>query len=104
MIGRRKDERRRFQHVRQGARIVFRIGRNFGEGHVAGRFDKFPEVTICDWGRINEKGVDMDVVSGSFFGVVLVRPHEKGTGRDQTRLTPRNSCFFKSRRHVSPDQ
>jgi hypothetical protein len=46
MIGRSKDERTSPQHVGQRAGIILRIGRDFGEGNIAGRLDEFSEFSL----------------------------------------------------------
>src|SRR5580704_14611583 len=75
MIRRTEDQRARPQHARQHTRIVFRVRGNLGDGDVTGRFNKLPELAICDGGRVDPESVDRDAMGGRFFGIVPVRSH-----------------------------
>src|SRR6478609_10249971 len=68
--------------MRQGSRIVLRVGCLFRKGDIAGRLDEGCELTVGD-----ERGLDPEPVYGNrmgrcFFRIVMVGAHCKGAARD----------------------
>ena len=67
--------------MRQRARIILRIGRNFGEGDVAGRLDEFLELPVRHRRAVDPELVDADAMDRRLFRIVLVRAHaERAAG------------------------
>src|ERR1039458_848924 len=62
VIGWIEDERSRLQHVRQRARIILRIGGDFGQGYIAARLDEFPKPPIRHRRTIHPEPVDGDAM------------------------------------------
>jgi len=75
MTGRGKSERARLQHVRKRARIIFRIGRDLGEGDIAGRPNELAKLAVRHRSAINPEAVDGHVMNRRLFRIMLVRPH-----------------------------
>ena len=81
---RREDERARIEHVRQRARVVLRVGRNFRERNVAGCLDEFLELPVRDWRAVHPELVDGYAMDRCFFRIVLVRSHaERAAGHER---------------------
>jgi hypothetical protein len=87
-FGLHEDERARPQHMRQRARIVFCIGRDLGEGHMAGVFDKAVELRVGDRSIIDPEAVDLDAVRGFLLGVMKVGAHGKLAAGNEHHLAP----------------
>ena len=81
MVGRRKDERARIEHVRQGLRIVLGVRLPFGDGDVACGADEIAELAIGDGRPIHPECIDAHPVDRRFFRVVPVRSHPERAAR-----------------------
>jgi hypothetical protein len=68
--------------VGQRARIVVRIGRDLGEGHVPRRLDEGAELTVGDRRLVDPESVDFDEMRRRLFRVVPVRSHAERAARD----------------------
>ena len=80
---RREHQRAGIEHVRQRAGIVLRIGRNFGEGDVAGRLDEFLELPVGHRRAVDPEVVHRDAMDRRFFRIMLVRSHaERAAGNE----------------------
>ena len=91
MIGWRKGERTRLQHVRQRARIILWIGLNFREGYVAGRLDEFAKRAVGDWRAIHQEAIDGDPMDRCLLGIMFVGAHAERAARhiDHARVCVR---------------
>src|SRR5262245_44833423 len=69
------------EHSRQGARIIIRIQWTFGDREVACCLYKAVELFIGDRVLIHPETFDGYVMSRSFFGIMIIRSHEKGSAR-----------------------
>ena len=78
-LGRGKHQRPRLEHVRQGAGVVLRIGRDLGEGDVTRLLDEFSEFAIGDRRAVHPEAVDGDAMNRCLFRIVLLRSHAKRT-------------------------
>jgi hypothetical protein len=79
----RLDEHHRagIEHLGQGARVVFRSRRNFGEGHVTSLLEEVSEAGVRDGVPIHPKSIDRHAVDGRFLCIVLLRTHaERSAG------------------------
>ena len=98
MARRREHQRAGIEHVRQRAGIILRIGRDFGEGDVAGGFDEFLELPVGHRRAVDPEAVDADAMRRRLFRIMLVRSHaERAAGNeDHVRmgrlLRPLRSC------------
>ena len=59
--------------------IVLRVGRDFGEGDMAGRFDEILELPVGHRRPVDPEAVDTDAMDRRFFRVVPVRAHAEST-------------------------
>ena len=59
---RRKNERTGIEHMRQRARIILRVGRNFGKGDVVGCLDEFVELPVRHRRAVDPELVHSDAV------------------------------------------
>jgi len=75
MTGRAEHQRSGVEHVRQGAGIVLRIGRDFGNSPVSGGADEFFELPVGNWRAVDPEAIDGDAVDRRFFRIVLVGAH-----------------------------
>ena len=81
VLGRREHQRAGVEHVRQRAGIVLRIGRDLGEGDVAGRVDEVLELPVGHRRAVDPEAVDGDAMDRRLFRIVLVRSHaERAAG------------------------
>ena len=98
MTRRREHQRAGIEHVRQRAGIILRVGRDFGEGDVAGGFDEFLELPVGHRRAVDPKTVDADAMRRRLFRIMLIRSHaERAAGNeDHVRmgrlLRPLRSC------------
>jgi hypothetical protein len=60
------------EHVGERPRIVFRVGRNFGKGSMAGGADEIFELPIGYGGAVDPETVEADSVNRRFFGIMLI--------------------------------
>ena len=78
---RREHQRAGIEHVRQRAGIILRVGRDLGEGHVAGRLDELLELPVGHRRAVDPEAVDRHAMDRRFFRIVLVRSHaERAAG------------------------
>jgi hypothetical protein len=69
--------------VRQRAGIILRIGRDFGEGDIAGRLDEFAKPLVRHRRTIHPEAVNGDAMDRRFLGVMPVRSHaERAAGNE----------------------
>jgi hypothetical protein len=72
--------------MRQRAGIVLGVGRDLGEGDVAGLFDEAGELGVRHRRRINKEAVDLDAMGRLLFGIVAVGAHGELAARDEDHL------------------
>src|SRR3990170_272185 len=82
-----EDERARAQHMRQRAGIVLRVGRDLGEGDVAGLSDEAPERGVRYRRRIDPETADLDAMGRFFLGIMVIRAHGELAARNEDHLT-----------------
>ena len=58
--------------MRERVRIVFGLGRQFGEGDIAGRVDEFAELAIGDGRPVHPEPIHGNAVDGRFLRIVPV--------------------------------
>jgi hypothetical protein len=76
-----EHQRAGVKHVRERAGIVFRTGRNLGEGFVTGRLHELLELAVCHRGPVEPKAIDRDPMRRGFLGIVMIRTHpERAAG------------------------
>ena len=97
-----EDKRARHEDVRCRARVLRRVRRAFGDGHVTGGPHEPPELGDGHGVLIHPEAADADPVHRPLFGIIICRPHEKGTlrhprhvlespGRSHSRISRRRS-------------
>ena len=75
-----------FEHIRQRAGIIVRIGRNLGKGNVAGIVDEFPKLPIGDWSAVDPESVERNAMCRCFFRIMLVRSHAECAARNPSHI------------------
>ena len=94
MLRRREDQRRGFEHVRQCAGIILRVGPLLGECHVSGFVDEFAELPVGNGSAIDSEAVHRNRMNRRLFRIMLVGSHaERAAGypdhvRRRGRLRP----------------
>ena len=83
MLRRREHQRAGLQHVRQRAGIVLRVGRDLGEGDVAGRLDEFAELPVRHRRAVDPEPVDRDAMDRRLFRIVPVGAHAEGAAGNE---------------------
>src|SRR5947208_351210 len=81
-----EDERAGFEHARQCARIVLRMGCQFSEGDVASRVDKIAKLAIGDRRSVYPKSVHSDPVDRRLLRIVSLGTHPKSSAGDINHL------------------
>src|SRR5262245_39888127 len=74
-----ENNRTGHEHLRLSARVVPRIQRTFGDRQVACRLDEAAELFVGDRGLVHQEAFDGHVMSRRFFGIMIIRPHEKSS-------------------------
>src|SRR4051794_25906155 len=82
MLRRIKYQRAGFQHVREGTRVILRVGRDLRIGNIAGHLDELAEFSVGDRSAIDLESVDVHRVDRRLLGVMLVRPHIENAAGD----------------------
>ena len=72
--------------MRQGARIILRIGRDLGEGDVAGVSDEAPELGIGHRTCVDPETVELDAMRRLLLGVMVVRAHGELAAENENHL------------------
>jgi hypothetical protein len=72
--------------MRQRTRIVGRVGRCVGKGHIAGGVDEAKELTVSDRRPVDPEPVDRDVVRWCLLGVMPIRSHAECSARNPRHL------------------
>jgi hypothetical protein len=77
--------------MRQRAGVVLRVGRDFGEGDVAGRPHEFLELPVRHRRAVDQEFIDGHMMSGRFLGVMLVRAHAECTAGNSQHAVERST-------------
>ena len=77
-LGLDEEQRSRVDHVRQGARILRRIGHDLRERDVARLGDEPGEALVGHRLPIHPESVDRDAVRWTFLGIVVIGSHQVG--------------------------
>jgi hypothetical protein len=77
VLGRGEHQRAGLEHMRQGAGIVPRIGRNLGKRDVARGVDESAKLAIGDRRAVDPEAVHRDAMDRSLLGIMLIRSHAK---------------------------
>ena len=88
-LRRRKDERSRFEHVRQRARVILRPWRDLGEGDMLRCVDELAEMAVRHRRAVDPERVDVDPVDWRLLGIVLVRSHVELAPRHEDHVGTR---------------
>ena len=75
MVGRREHQRARIDHVREHSGIILRIGRDLGDGDVAGSLHELPELPVRHGMAVHPEAIHGDAMRRGFFRIMLVRAH-----------------------------
>ena len=77
-LPRREHQRAGVKHVRQRARIILRVRRDFRGRDMAGRLDEFLELPVRHRRAVDPEGINRRAVERRLLGVMIVGAHAEG--------------------------
>ena len=89
MVRRGEDQRAGLEHVRQRARIIFRIGRDLGKRLMPSDADEIPELTVAHWRVVDPKAADTNAMNRRLFWIKLVRSHAERAAKNPHHIRRR---------------